>query len=123
VNIKPLHIYDELFRNNYYISYGVSVANVQKAIKKYIGKEWEVDITDIQQGKCMYFDLKKKGASVIWIWTLKRCPWVLAHECLHACYYAFGMDRVGFDNNSQELYAYSIEMLMRKTLGKGVKNP
>jgi hypothetical protein len=118
--MKPMHIYDELFRKNFYISYGVPAADLQKAVKTYIGNEWEADIKINEQSKCMLFDLNKtKGAEVIWLWTKERKPWILCHEIIHACFYCFGEDRVRLDENSQELYAYYAEMLMRKILKKG----
>ena len=110
----PLHIYDEVFGRNFYVSYGVAAEELQRSVKINIGKEWEAVINKGDNGKCMFFESPK--CNIIWIWTKKRDVTILAHECLHASFYAFGERTIKLDDNSQELFAYYISMLMRKTL-------
>lgn len=107
----PKHIFDEIFLNNYWISYGVPFKDIVAAWQREgitVGLERETD------GRCLEFD-SKKGKHVIWIWTRRRNLSHLAHECLHAAIWTLD-NKMKLAPDNEEAYCYLMEMLMRKAI-------
>lgn len=110
----PKFVYDEVYLDNYYISYGVPFKDYIAAIKRLLGVERAIErVTD---GRFMVFE-KDDGGQILWIWTSKRNPIVLAHECLHAITYVLE-DKLPLTVETSEAYCYLLQMLMRKALEK-----
>lgn len=111
---KPQHIYNEIFRQNYYVSFGLSSKELQKSVHKYIGKNWDCDIEKDNCGKFMIYETKK--TSIFWIWTKERDITVLAHELMHCVFYTLKNRPLPLTNDSQELYSYMLEWLFKRIL-------
>lgn len=68
-------------------------------------------------GMCTLFE-SGGGSTVIWIWTLTKDVSVLVHEAVHAAMFTFDKHGVHIETNNDELLAYTVDMLIRKTLQK-----
>ena len=106
---KPLHIYDEVFKHNYYVSYGVPKDYFLEQIQKYCPEMYEGKGMTLYAGRCM--TVKK----LTWVWTLKKRIDILAHELVHAITHAL-YTKMPLRFETEETYAYLLEMLMRKIL-------
>lgn len=113
--MKPIHIYDEMFLKNFWVSYGVSREQMKQDFMAYSpDKKYKLDI-EKANGKTICFE--GVNYQIIWIWTEKKNLSVLSHEIFHAVYMA--LKGLPLTDNTDEVYAYMTGFLMRKILKKG----
>jgi len=109
----PQHIYSEIYMTNYYISYGVDPKSFKDSIRRILGVYL---MKELKGGYCGHFeDVGKSGNTIIWIWTRRKSISTLAHECFHATAYTL-RGRMQLGNETDEAYAYLMEMLVRKIM-------
>lgn len=121
----PIYYYDETFRINYYISYGVPLNVWIESAIHHICHPGEYD--DSVQGAVRIFNQtrlckgKDKGKiienRVAWIWTLKKDIHTLYHECGHAIKDSMRYVGVPTCIETDEVYLYQVEMLVKKGCG------
>lgn len=110
---KIIHIYDETFKQNYYILYGAPLKEYIKNVKKYTNFIIE-DKENYHTGKCEVYLVK--GVRIIFVWTMKRKIPILAHELSHAVYFTLRDRQIKISDDSEEVYAYLLERLLREVL-------
>lgn len=115
---KPIWVYDKVTRNNFYISYGIAPSDYIEAVKRLIN----VDVNGLEYhaGKCQVFTYYPEGdgqSTIIWIWTREKKPHWLMHEIFHAVHFALRSKCI-LSDDSDEMYAYFLEMLVYEILEK-----
>jgi hypothetical protein len=108
----PMHIFVETFTENIYVSYGVSREVFIESVKEQLNIDQEV--AKGINGKCVVFD-----KPITWIWTDKKKVSILAHEVFHAVFYMLGSRGIILNNDTDEIFAYSIQSILRQILKKG----
>lgn len=84
----------------------------------YLKKHHEYE-PDISQKAGTVFSIRVENGSTIYlIWTRKREPWVIAHECVHAANSL--LDSRGWKPqlDNDEPQAYLVEALVKKAMGR-----
>lgn len=110
----PLHIYDETYMTNYYVSFGVEEELFKKAFKRVIGRDLsEFGFKELNAGKCLLCE--NEQGTIIWIWTKERTISTLTHEVLHAVIFTL-VNRMKLTEETDEAYCYQTQMLMRRIL-------
>jgi hypothetical protein len=109
----PIHVYDKTFMVNFYISYGVCEHIYQKAVKGILQCEPQVDLKD---GNMSIYDNKKNGSQIYWIWTKYKDVSCLVHECFHAIHFLLKDKGIKLSHDSDEIYAYMLQMLVKEVL-------
>lgn len=116
---KPIFIYDEIFLENIWVSFGVSAEDYVKAVKKYLpkGTKPEPDIEHLKKmsGSFTCFE-KPDGDGLGWIWVKGKDHAALTHEVFHAAYTLLDAKGIQLCGASEELFAYYISMIIDKTL-------
>lgn len=112
---KLIHIYDEMFQANIYVSYGVSKDDFIKQIKKYLGLDYDKD--KLRNGKMAVF-FNDKGEEIVWIWTESKQVDILAHEASHATNYILSRAGIKLSDDSDEAFAYYIQYIINKVIDK-----
>lgn len=112
----PLHIYDETYKVNFYVSYGVKSEEFKRAVKRILrlDKELENILENLGCGKCIEY--KTDEGVILWIWTKYKNPWQLAHECFHGMCFVMDAIKMPLRSENDEAYAYLLESIMRRTL-------
>lgn len=111
----PLHIFSEIYMVNFYISYGVPEQDFLEA--------WDFNLDGAERPsflKCGYAaHIRRNREEIVWVWTRRKEVAVLAHEIMHAVYFTL-TESIGMplSDGNDEAYAYLMQMLMRKALGK-----
>lgn len=110
----PLHIYDETYMTNYYVSYGVPEELFRQSFKRIIRN----DLSDFgfkvsTNGECFCCD--NDNGRIIWIWTKDRTISTLSHEIMHAVIFTLN-ERIKLSEETDEVYCYQTQMLMRRIL-------
>ncbi len=103
-----LHVYDKTFCQNYYICYGMS----RKRFVEVLDKNGTTTRLSKNQLGCTVMDYKGR----MWVWTLRKNAPILAHELLHAVLFSMRDHGLTVSDSSDEVYTYTLEMLMRETL-------
>jgi len=105
---KPLKIYDEMYRNTFYVYYDWNYNN----FVNYLLNNCKIDISQEfeTEGKCIF----NKDNGNIHIYTNSKKIPILAHECLHAVHFA--IKDIGGMNDMEEIYTYYLEFLLNKIL-------
>lgn len=112
--MKPLHIYDKTFKQNYYVYYGVKFKDFVESVKK-MCTSYEPDKEDLhREGKCELLIIK--DVKIVLLWTLRKDIQVLAHEACHAAYFTLKHRGINITDDSEEIMAYLIERIVRETL-------
>jgi len=109
---KPQFIYDQTFRQNYYVSYGVSQKYWQKQVKKFLNIDTEIN--EDAGGRTVEF-ITNQG-NVTWIWTQTKDISILSHEVLHAIFFTLSNRNTFLEENTQEIFCYQVQMLIRLIL-------
>lgn len=112
--MKPKYIYSELFGVNIWVYYGWKDADFRRHVKKDTGCALEPNETERGHWYLINTD---KAKNLHCIWTRKKDVWTLAHECLHCVFNMLADKGIKYDDSSEELYTYYLELIMRQTLG------
>jgi hypothetical protein len=102
--MKPKTIYDPTFKVTFRICYGWSEKDFKAALKKHGYK----DEDELYEGKAIIFD------RMIWIWTRRRSLPEYVHEIVHAVIFILIDRGITLSDDSDELFAYLVEMLFRE---------
>ena len=106
---KPIHIFDEVYTTNYYVSYGVPLRVFADAVFRILGTSISIDGS--RDGHCIQFE-SPNNATIIWIWTKRKNISVLAHEAFHATHFTMRDKGMSLSDDSDEAYAYLLQMLL-----------
>lgn len=120
--MKPYHIYCETFMVNYYVSYGVPKEAYRKAVKKYLACQAPKDLSS--GNMTIYHPADYHPADhlpIYWIWVEEKDLSCLVHEVFHAVYAVLDNKGVVLCDESEEVFAYQIEMLLRLILANEAK--
>lgn len=115
---KPIFIYNETFRTNIYVSYGIPAEEYRRSVKKYMGVELDT-IPEGVYGKMNVFEENKTGNGIIWIWTKDKDVSHLAHEAMHVVINDLTERGIKVSNESDEIFCYYLQMIIRKVLENG----
>jgi len=107
------NIYDETFKQNYYMLIGVNRNRYVEIVKKELKQDVELPLANIC-GRTVYLDVE--GHLIPIIWTTNKKPSNIAHECFHAIADVLEDRGVKLSGDSCEIYAYSLERLIRAAL-------
>jgi len=109
LHLKPIHIFEDMYGVNFYISYGVPYDTHKRAVKKYI----DIEIGESHgDGKVSGF--QKDGEILYWIWTSSKNKALLVHEITHAVICCLKDRGFTCSTDSDEAYAYLAQYLFRK---------
>lgn len=112
---KLIHIWDPVFKQNYYVSYGVSRKDFIKQFKEH--SDINVVLKPSTIGAIRVIEANDHSHEIIWIWTETKKLSILFHEVFHAAVRGIGY-RINTDNfvENDEPFAYIAEMIVRKVL-------
>lgn len=107
-----LHIYDPVFKNNiYYI-----LSPDQKVMCQIIKKRFGIT-KDVHEGTDGRFLSEKwQDYPIGIIWTRNRLPQTIAHEACHATFWALEDKGVKPGFETEEVYAYMIQFIMKEIM-------
>lgn len=111
-DIKILHIYEPVHRQNYYYCAGTSLARIQKLVKDTCG----VDVSGMVYdglGKTFYVMHPEAGRAIFICLKDPRDYPNLVHELVHAVAYALIPRGYSFDEN-QEVFSYVSAFLFKE---------
>lgn len=114
--IKPLHIWEDLFKFNFYVLRGVSPEIFKKQLIKYFHVELDVDLKNTV-GYSLITTYKK--AQGIWVWTRTKAVDNLSHEIEHAVFDAIDSIPMKHTEDTDEVFAYLTGYLMKRILKEG----
>lgn len=109
---KIKHIYDPIFRQNFW--YVCTPTHKQfLSIIKEAGMP-PTTVKDMTDGEMAVYTQDK--GTVITIWTKNKNPDILAHEIFHAVSYSLRHKGLPLSDDTEEVYAYLIQFLMKEIL-------
>ena len=115
--MKPFHIYDKMYNQNYFVCYGWTHNQYHNYFKKAYGVQ--LDATGLV-GQCTTIENESLGRSIIVIFVSKKSnaemTITLAHECVHAGNKCLRSRGVITDQINDEPLAYLVSYLMREIL-------
>lgn len=101
------HIFSKTFRVNIYVYYGLSVKKFAEELDR-----CGIDLCGSRgDGKTI-----QTNYGDIWLWTKHKSIPVLVHEAFHAAHFILDGKGVKLSDDSDEIYAYFISMIVRETL-------
>lgn len=109
---EMLHIYDPVFRMNYWYQTIKTFDKAQALIKK-LGIKHEYK-QDCGGGFSVH---ERFGQEVCLIWT-RGSKSDIVHECCHAAGYIFDRAEIKLNKETDELYAYYVSFLYKAITGK-----
>ncbi len=109
-----IHIWEPVFQSNYYYIIAKDYKEFCVIAKKCLDCEpqdadWE------PMGHTSCFEKKGVGTLVL-IWTKEHKADVIAHECFHAVFQELKVRGVRLSMDSDELYCYMLQLLMKSIL-------
>ena len=109
-----IHIWEPVFQSNYYYVKAKSYEEYCAVVKHHFG----IDVRQEKQHEPLGHTTcyEKDGGTLVFIWTKERKPEVIAHECFHALFFELRARGVRMAEDSDELYAYMIQFLMKSIL-------
>jgi hypothetical protein len=109
-----IHIFEPVFQSNYYYVKAKSYAEYCDVVKHHFGIDCHTEKQHEPLGHTTFFE--KDGGTLVFIWTKERKPEVIAHECFHALFFELRARGVRMAEDSDELYAYMLQFLMKSIL-------
>lgn len=115
--MKPQHIYCEVFMRDVYVFHQWT----QEAFESYMLKNYKITFNKLSNlGGCMRV-IENGQHDIILLWTRKtkdkiRATATLTHEAIHVTNEILNGAGVEIDTKNDELQAYHISMIVRKTL-------
>lgn len=109
---KILHIFDPIYRQNYYYFNCKTEKEYQKLLKIKFRINTEIRERD---GGCEVYE--QSGTDVCFIWSKGRDIPVIAHEIMHAVSYVLRRKGIGLSKETDEAYGYLAQFLMKEILG------
>ena len=108
---KIQHIYDPVFKQNYYF---IDCKNHDEFLK-ICSEEIKVDLENektLVDGEC--YELIINGIPVQVFWANKRRIEIVVHECFHAIYTCLSTRGIVLSNSSEEIFAYLLQFLIEE---------
>ena len=111
---KIIHIYDPIFKINFYAVKGGSFKKFAEIMKKQL----KIDLGEEKvDGK--FIVITNGGIDIGLIWGKRKGE--LIHECLHATVWALESKGINMSKETDEVYAYYQQFLLNGLDGKGEK--
>lgn len=110
---KILHIYDPIFRQNYYYITCKTHKEYCQILKKEAGMNDEPK--EGIDGHCSVFE--SNDNHIIVLWTTEKRPDLVAHEVMHGAGYVLMRKGIKFSDETEEIYCYLIQFIMRNIFG------
>ncbi|MBX4189800.1 hypothetical protein KW791_00660 [Candidatus Parcubacteria bacterium] len=109
-----IHIWEPVFQSNYYYVIAPNYAGYCQVIKHH----FDIDVSEEKQHEPLGHTTcyAQESGTLIFIWTREHSPDVIAHECFHAVSFELRARGVRLAEDSDELYAYMIQFLMKSIL-------
>ena len=108
---KIQHIYDPIFKQNYYF---IDCKNHDEFLK-ICSDEIKVDLENektLVDGEC--YELIINGIPVQVFWANKRRIEIVVHGCFHAIYTCLSTRGIVLSNSSEEIFAYLLQFLIEE---------
>jgi len=111
---KVLHIYDPVYQQNYYYFN----CRTHKEYVKLLKSKFNIDREPNEDigGNCSIHE--HRGIFIVFIWTIRRGPDIIAHEVLHAVSWILRNRDIPLKDDTEEAYAYLTQFLMKEILAK-----
>lgn len=116
-----IHVWDAMFTTNYYYVIAPSFAKYLEIVKRRFNVNLPNKEHEPEGNTTSCF--REGSGYLTFIWTRDHSVDTIAHECFHAISGDFEQKGVKLSNESNELYAYAIQFLIREILKhlKGAK--
>lgn len=105
---ESVHIYDPIFRKNYYFFFNMSIPKYRKVYREIF--KTDIDISDMVSG---HFNVGQCGDTEIGCVYSKDKGRTLMHECLHAAMWGLTVAGVQVTQDNDEALAYYQEFLVK----------
>ncbi len=106
-------IFEEIFRSNIYWFRGTRT-DYEALVRRVFAKEAPTKAAFVQGTFEVYYI---KGCPISVLWLRNRDVGMLAHECFHVAHHNLSRAGVILCDESEEVYAYYQQYLMRKIRG------
>lgn len=113
------HIYDKLFTVDYVLAYNINsnkdIDTLSKKISKLFNHPTKLEYLGDNRGYCDQIERKDGLTIVIVLKEFNNSPdshATLGHECFHATKFALEHKNIILCDETEEVYAYNIDMLM-----------
>lgn len=123
------HIYDRLFTVDYVLAYDVicdkDIDTLNNKLTKFFNTPIKLEYLGTNRGYCDQIERKDGLTVVIVLKEFNNSPdsqATLAHECFHASKFALEHKNIKLCDETEEVYAYNIDMLITAFLEER-KNP
>lgn len=127
--MKIKHLYDKLFTVDYVLAYNIKsnkdIDTLCVKLSKIFKDKIKLEYLEGAQGYCSEIQTKNGLVIVIVLETFDHSSeslGVLAHECFHATAFTMAHKGIKLSEETEEVYAYNIGMLVSEFLEKQ-KNP
>jgi hypothetical protein len=110
---KLIHVYDPIFRQNYY----VVICKKEKEFRQIIKKQAGMDIPAKDYSDGRFIVMERKGIQIGIIWSSDK-KYNLIHECLHATAWCLTHKGMELKFESEETFCYYQAFLLMTILEK-----
>jgi len=109
---KILHIYDHIYKQNYYYFNCKTFKDYQRLLKI----KFKIDKPNKDDTDGNFNVYRQSGVDVYFLWTKGRRPEIVAHEVFHAVSYGLRMKGLPLTDDTEEAYAYLMQFLIKEIL-------
>jgi hypothetical protein len=109
-----LHIFDPVYRQNYYYFNCRS----QKDYTSLLKLKFKIELTP-KDTDGAFNVFAQRGTDVCFLWTKGKTPQLVAHEVFHAVSYILRRKGLPLSDDTEEAYAYLIQFLTTEILKHG----
>lgn len=104
------HVYDDVWRQNYYYV----CCPTHEELRKIIKKELNIDLEIKENTEGTFYVLESNGVQIYLIWTKYKKANIICHELMHAVSYGLRHKGLPLSDESEEAYCYLLDFLVRK---------
>lgn len=104
------HIYDPIFRQNYYYITSKTHKEYCRIVEKEAG--FKDEPREGIEGHCSVFE--SNDNQIVVIWTKEKRPDLVAHEVLHGIGYTLMHKGLNLTHETEEAYCYLMQFLMKE---------
>lgn len=109
---EVVHIYEPMFKLNFYYLLATTQPDACQILSRDLNIQMEPKKDSSLVGRFVTAD--KGGTEVGIIWTSNRLPQFIAHECLHATFWAMDVRGVELSMSSEETFTYMLGFLVEE---------
>ena len=109
-----LHIYDPIYKQNYYYFCCKSHKDYQRIARL----KFKIEFKDKTNTDGAFNVFEHGGIEVCFIWTKGRKVELIAHEISHAVSYVLRQKGLPLSDDTEEAYAYLTQFLMNQIIRK-----